>query len=66
MGQKTKRNYGKMTAEELSAAVNLVKSENSGYSELKTLEVHLNNLVYLCIASLLQHWFNKVFSYRQD
>lgn len=55
MEQKTKRNYGKMTAEELSAAVNLVKSENSGYSELKTLEVHLNNLVYLCIANLLQH-----------
>lgn len=49
MGQKTKRNYGKI------AAVNLVKSENSGYSELKTLEVHLNNLVYLCIANLLQH-----------
>lgn len=37
MKQKKKRNYGKMTAEELSAAVNLVKSENSG----RTLEVHL-------------------------
>lgn len=35
MGQKTKRNYGKMTAEELSAAVNLVKSENSGVFGVK-------------------------------
>lgn len=30
MGQKTKRNYGKMTA-----AVNLVKSENSGVFGVK-------------------------------
>lgn len=35
MGQKTKRNYGKMTAEELSAAVNLVKSGNSGVFGVK-------------------------------
>ena len=35
MEQKKKRNYGKMTAEELSAAVNLVKSENSGVFGVK-------------------------------
>lgn len=35
MEQKTKRNYGKMTAEELSTAVNLVKSENSGVFGVK-------------------------------
>lgn len=55
MGQKTKRNYGKMTAEELSAAVNLVKSENSGVFGVKDIRSAFNNLVYLCIANLLQH-----------
>jgi hypothetical protein len=35
MEQKTKRTYGKMTAEELSTAVNLVKSENSGVFGVK-------------------------------
>lgn len=39
MGQKTKRNYGKMTAEELSAAVNLVKSEN-GYRVSKPVLIY--------------------------
>lgn len=34
MGQKTKRNYGKMTA-----AVNLVKSENSGYSRTSWIDI---------------------------
>ena len=60
MGQKTKRNYGKMTAEELSAAVNLVKSENSGgilvqagltyldgYSWSNTEPIHMNKVAEL-------------------
>lgn len=35
MEQKKKRNYGKMSAEELSTAVNLVKSENPGIFSVK-------------------------------
>lgn len=44
MGQKTKRNYGKMTAEELSAAVNLVKSENSGVFGVKDIRSAFKDL----------------------
>lgn len=56
MGQKTKRNYGKMTAEELSAAVNLVRSENSGVFGVKDIRsafkqlgvpIHMNKVAEL-------------------
>lgn len=39
-----KRNYGKMTAEELSAAVNLVKSENSGVFGVKDIRSAFKDL----------------------
>lgn len=39
-----KRNYNKMTAEELSAAVNLVKSENSGVFGVKDIRSALKEL----------------------
>ena len=44
MEQKKKRNYGKMTAEELSAAVNLVKSENSGVFGVKDIRSAFKDL----------------------
>lgn len=44
MEQKKKRNYGKMTAEELSTAVNLVKSENSGVFGVKDIRSAFKDL----------------------
>lgn len=44
MEQKKKRNYSKMTSEELSAAVNLVKSENSGVFSVKDIRNALKQL----------------------
>lgn len=44
MEQKKKRNYGKMTAEELSTAVNLVKSENSGVFGVKDIRSAFEDL----------------------
>lgn len=46
MEQKKKRNYGKMTAEELSAAVNLVKSENSGVFGVKDIRSAFKDHMY--------------------
>lgn len=44
MEQKKKRNYGKMTAEELSTAVNLVRSENSGVFGVKDIRSAFKDL----------------------
>lgn len=42
--EQKKRNYGKMTAEELSTAVNLVKSENPGIFSVKDIRNALKQL----------------------
>lgn len=53
MEQKKKRNYGKMTAEELSAAVNLVKSENSGVKDIRSAFKDLGVPMYSEFATTL-------------